>query len=93
MAIKHLGVGKSFWLPLLVSSVLFTLGSTLPILWELGCLLTIVPIEAVDIIRILALSIPTVGVYSYSRRIKGSLKEEVHHPRAALPRAAQDRAG
>jgi hypothetical protein len=80
MAIRHLGVGKSFWLPVLASSVLFVVGSAIPILWELGYLAATVPIEAVEATKVLALCVLLGGVYSYSRRIKGSLKEEFTIP-------------
>jgi hypothetical protein len=80
MAIRHLGVGRSFWLPVLASSILFIVGSTIPILWELGFLRATVPIEVVEATKILALCVLMGGVYSYSRRIKGSLKEEFTIP-------------
>lgn len=79
-AIRHLGVGKSFWIPVFVSSVIFLIGSAITILYEVGFSLTTQTVEVVQVSRILALCILVCGIYSYSRKIKGNLKEEFSIP-------------
>lgn len=79
-AIRHLGVGKSFWIPVFVSSVIFLVGSAITILYEIGFSLTTHTVEVVQVSRILALCILVCGIYSYSRKVKGSLKEEFSIP-------------
>lgn len=79
-AIRHLGVGKSFWIPVFVSSVIFLIGSAITILYEVGFSLTTQTVEVVQVSRILALCILLCGIYSYSRKIKGNLKEEFSIP-------------
>jgi hypothetical protein len=79
-AISHLGVGKSFWLPVFVSSVIFLAGSVTTILYEAGFSLITQTVEVVQVSRILALCILVCGIYSYSRKVKGSLKEEFSIP-------------
>ena len=79
-AIRHLGVGKSFWIPAILSSVLFLIGSAITILYEIGFSLTNQTSEIVQVSRILALSILVCGIYSYSRRVRTSLTEEFSIP-------------
>lgn len=79
-AIRHLGVGKPFWIPVSASSILFLLGSALTILLEIGIPLPRQTIEAAQIMRILALALVACGIYSYSRRVRGSLAEEFTIP-------------
>jgi hypothetical protein len=78
-AIRHLGVGRPFWIPIFASSLLFLIGSALTILLETGFSLPR-HTEAVYISRILALGLLAVGVFSYSRRVTGSLNEEFTIP-------------
>lgn len=79
-AIRHLGVGKSFWIPVLVSSIIFLIGSAITIFYEIGFSLTTQTVEVVQVSRILALCILVCGIYNYSRKVKGSLKEEFSIP-------------
>jgi len=72
-AIKHLGVGKSFWAPMTVSGFLFFFGSMIAILFELNLSLTTYTDEVVQISRLLALSTLVVGVYSYARTVSKHL--------------------
>lgn len=83
-AIRHLGVGKSFWIPVFVSSIVFIIGSAMTILYEIGFALTTQTVTVVEVSRILALCILVCGIYSYSRRVKGSLKEEFSIPERLL---------
>ena len=78
--IRHLGVGKSFWIPVIASSVLFLMGSVLKIIHEVGLSLIAQTAEIVQVSRILALCILVCGIYSYSRRVKASLAEEFSIP-------------
>lgn len=78
--IRHLGIGKSFWWPVFLSSAIFLIGSAITILHELDVSLAAQTVELVQVSRIIALNILMVGVYSYSRKIKGSLKEEFSVP-------------
>lgn len=79
-AISHLGVGKSFWIPVFVSSIFFLIGSVVTIFYELDFSLTTQIVDITQISRILALSILVCGIYSYSRRVKASLAEEFTIP-------------
>ena len=79
-AIKHLGVGKSFWVPVFLSSIVFWAGSAVAILFEMGFSLVPQVIEVGQVSRILALCILVGGIYSYSRKVKGSLKEDFAIP-------------
>ncbi len=79
-AIKHLGVGKSFWTPVAVSGFLFFFGSVVAILFELNYSLTIYTDEVVQVSRLLALCILVAGVASYSRKVTKNLGETFHVP-------------
>ncbi|UCB61383.1 MAG: hypothetical protein JSW72_04870 [Candidatus Bathyarchaeota archaeon] len=83
-AIRHLGVGKSFWMPMCVSSIIFITGSAMAILDEAGFSLPTYQAEVVFATRIVGLIILTCGVYSYSRKVTGSLKEEFSVPEQLL---------
>jgi len=79
-AIRHLGVGKSFWMPVAVSGFLFFFGSVVAILFELNYSLTIYTDEVVQVSRLLALCILVGGVGSYSRKVTRNLGETFHVP-------------
>jgi hypothetical protein len=79
-AIRHLGVGRSFWMPVFASSVIFLTGSAITILHALGFTLTAQTLEVVQVSRVLALTMLVGGVYSYSRKVRGSLREEFTIP-------------
>jgi hypothetical protein len=86
-AIKHLGVGKSFWTPVAVSGFLFFFGSVVATLFEMSpstFSLADYTGEVVQISRLLALGILVVGVYSYSRRVTKNLGEKFHVPVRAV---------
>ena len=76
--IKHLGIGKSFWVPVFVSGVLFLLGSAVRIFhefaFEMGWSLTIYTDEIVRISWLLALGILFGSIYNYSRKVKTAIK-------------------
>lgn len=77
-AIKHLGIGKSFWVPVFVSSVLFVFGSVVRIFHEfaveLGWSLTIYTDEIVRVSWLLALCILMGCIYNYSRKVKTAIR-------------------
>jgi len=75
-AIKYLGVGKSFWMPVAVSGFLFFFGSIVAILFELNISLTEYTDDVVQISRLSALCILAGGVYSYSRKVTKNLGEK-----------------
>jgi hypothetical protein len=83
-AIKHLGIGKSFWTPVAVSGFLFFFGSIVAILFELNFSLMPYTDEVVQISRLMALGILVVGVYSYSRKVTGNLAEKFPVPVRAV---------
>ena len=82
-AIKHLGIGKSFWIPVFLSGALFLLGSTIRIFnqvavelysltflsVELGSL-TIKTEEIVHLSGLFALCILMFSIYNYSKKVK-----------------------
>jgi len=88
-AIKHLGVGKSFWTPVAVSGFLFFFGSVVAILFELNFSLMPYTDEVVQVSRLLALCILVGGVYSYSRRVTKNLGEKFPVPIRAVKADAQ----
>jgi hypothetical protein len=79
-AIRHLGVGKSFWMPVTVSGFLFFFGSVVAILFELNYSLTVYTDEVVQISRLLALVVLVGGVASYSRKVTKNLGEQFRIP-------------
>jgi len=79
-AIRHLGTGKSFWIPLFVSGILFLTASVVTILNELSPSQMAYADEVVHASQLLALCALTCGIYGYSRRISKSLIEEFSIP-------------
>jgi len=77
-AIKHLGIGKSFWVPIFVSGFLFVFGSAVRIFHEfaveLGWSLTIYTDEIVRVSWLLALCILMGCIYNYSRKVKTAIR-------------------
>ena len=73
--IKHLDVGKSFWIPVMVSGIFFFAGSVTTIVSALGYSFAY-SIEFALISRLFALCILLGGVYTYSRQILRNLAEK-----------------
>jgi len=88
-AIKHLGVGKSFWTPVAVSGFLFFFGSVVAILFELNYSLTTYTDEVVQISRLVALVVLVGGVASYSRKVTRNLGERFPVPSRAVKADAE----
>ncbi len=76
-AIKHLGIGKSFWVPVFCSGIFFLFGSIMVIFSELGYSLTPYDSEVTVSIQLLAFCCLTYGIFTYSRKISKSLGEKL----------------
>ena len=78
-SIRHLRVGRSFWIPVFVSSTLFLIGSVVAILFELGISLPLIYLtttEFIQLTRIFAVCTLVGGIYSYSRQVRSILPKE-----------------
>jgi hypothetical protein len=77
-SIKHLGIGKTFWMPMFISGILFVFGSAVRIFHEFAVEYSWVAMVYTDeIIRIswlLAITILFGSIYSYSRKVKTTIK-------------------
>ena len=71
-AIKYLNVGKLFWIPIFMSSVLFAIGSLITILNDVFLSLT-TAFEIEQITQLIALCCLSVGIYSYSKIIRRNI--------------------
>jgi hypothetical protein len=88
-AIRHVGVGKSFWAPVAVSGFLFFFGSIVAILFELNYQLIMYTDEVVQISRLLALCILVAGIGSYSRKVTKNLGQQIRIPARAVETDAE----
>lgn len=79
-AIKHLGVGRSFWIPVSVSGIFFLIGSIFTIFHEVDSSMMTGITEVVQVIRLFAICTLVYGIYSYSSRVSESLTEEFSIP-------------
>lgn len=79
--IRHLNVGKSFWIPVFVSSLFFAIGSIITIFNELILSLTSI-VEIGQITELIAFCSLTVSIYSYSKTIRKNLPEKYIVPEA-----------
>ncbi len=75
-AIRHLGTGKSFWIPLFATGILFFFASVVMVLNELNPSQIVYADEVVHASQLVGLCALICAVYSYSRRISKSLTEE-----------------
>ncbi|MEX2737982.1 MAG: hypothetical protein Q6356_002815 [Candidatus Wukongarchaeota archaeon] len=77
-SIKHLGIGKTFWIPVFFSGVLFVFGSVVRIFHEFAVEYSWIAMSYTDeIVRIswlLALTILFGSIYNYSRTVKITIK-------------------
>ncbi len=74
-AIKHLGIGRSFWIPVFLSSALFLIGSIARIFHNVAVGMYSYPMvinadQIVDISWLFALCLLTCSIYNYSRKVK-----------------------
>jgi hypothetical protein len=76
-AIKHIGVGKSFWIPVALSGILFIVGSVISALNLIGFSM-VSTISMIDEIaqttRLIAMAFLLIGVTSYSRQVSNNLR-------------------
>jgi hypothetical protein len=77
--IRHLNMGKSFWIPVFVSGLLFSIGSIITIFNEVGLSLTST-VEIGQITQLIALCFLSGGIYGYSKRIRKNLSEKYIFP-------------
>jgi hypothetical protein len=78
-AIKHLAVGKAFWIPMMLSGIFFFVGSLVAIFSDLGVSFTS-STDVISVSRLLALCCLAGGVYAYSRKITKNLVEKFTIP-------------
>ncbi len=77
--IRYLNTGKSFWIPVFASGLLFYVSSITTIFNEVG--LSLISIEEIgQITQLIALCFLSGGIYSYSRRIRKNLSENIIIP-------------
>ena len=76
-AIKHIGVGRSFWIPILCSSIFFFAGSIVAVISDLDFASAINNAEIVSGFRLVGLCCLAGGVYTYSRKITKNLGEQL----------------
>jgi len=78
-AIKYLNVGKLFWIPIFMSSVLFAVSSLITIMNDVYLSLTIA-FEIEQVTQLIALCFLSVGIFSYSKMIKRNIpgKKIIH---------------
>jgi hypothetical protein len=79
--IRHLNMGKAFWIPVFVSGLFFSIGSITTIFNEVGLSLTSTN-EIVQIAQLTALCFLSGGIYGYSKRIRKNLSEKLIIPEA-----------
>jgi hypothetical protein len=82
-AIKHLNVGKAFWIPVLISGIFFFSGSIIAISSDLGFSFNYM-VDIASISRLLALCILLSGIYMYSRKITKNLAQKFILPTEAI---------
>jgi hypothetical protein len=78
-SIKHLHVGRAFWIPVFMSSTLFLIGSLVNVLFEFGLAIPFIYLttdEFVQLTRIFAICSLVGGIYSYSRQVRSILPKE-----------------
>lgn len=77
-SIKHLGAGKSFWVPIFVSGILFVFGSVVRIFHAFAIEYDWVVMNYTDvIIRIswlIAITIIFASIFNYSRKVKITIR-------------------
>jgi hypothetical protein len=79
--IKYLNTGKSFWIPVIASGLLFSISSIITIFNEMGLSLTFAN-EIGQITQLIALCFLSGGIYGYSRTIRKNLSDKYIIPEA-----------
>jgi hypothetical protein len=73
--LRQLNTGKSFWIPVFASGLLFSIGSIITIFNEVGLSLTN-SVEIGQITKLMALCFLLGGIYAYSKTIRKNLSEK-----------------
>ena len=73
--IRHLNVGKTFWIPVCVAGLFFSIGSITTIFNEVGFSLPSIN-EIGQIAQLIALCFLSGGIYGYSKSIRKNLSEK-----------------
>ncbi len=80
-SIKHLGIGKSFWMPIFFSGILFVFGSIVRVFHEFAIEYSWSAMTYTDeIIRVswlLAITILFGSIYNYSRKVKKTIQSTI----------------
>ena len=76
-SIRHLNMGKSFWVPILVSGFSFLIGSIITIFNEMGFMLATISNEIIQFTQLLGLCSLSIGIYCYSKEIRKNLSEKI----------------
>lgn len=79
--IRHLNVGKTFWIPVGVAGILFSIGSITTLFNEVGLSLPNIT-EIIQITQLIALCFLSGGIYGYSKNIRKNLSEKFIIPEA-----------
>jgi len=88
--IKHLNVGKSFWIPILLSGIFFLAGNVVAILNDLGISFAAYTAEAVAVSWLIALCTLLSGIFMYSRKITKNLAEKFTLPASTTAITAEE---
>ena len=77
-SIKHLGIGKTFWIPIFLSGILFVLGAAMRVFHafgvEYGWPIIDVTDEVVRVSWLIAIGILFGSIFNYSRKVKSTIK-------------------
>lgn len=87
--IKYLNVGKLFWIPIFLSSVLFAVSSLITILNDMFLSLTAM-FEIEQITQLAALCFLLVGIYSYSIMIRRNMPKKYVIPEDIFAKKGKD---
>jgi hypothetical protein len=82
-SIRHLNMGKAFWIPVFVSGLFFSIGCIITIFNEVGFSLAISN-EIVQFAQLIALCFISGGIYAYSKNIRKNLPEKLIIPEATF---------
>jgi hypothetical protein len=88
--IKHLNVGKSFWIPILLTGIFFLAGNIVAILNDLGLSFAAYTVEAVAVSELIALCTLLSGIFMYSRKITKNLAEKFTLPASTTAMTAEE---
>jgi hypothetical protein len=88
--IKHLNVGKSFWIPILLSGTFFLAGNVVAILNDLGISFAAYTAETVAVSELIALCTLLSGIFMYSRKITKNLAEKFTLPTSTTAMTAEE---